>query len=103
RHTELRTIEGTPPDLLNPPQGCPFMPRCLFARNICRTMPGLDPLPGVSAHHKACWIDVTDPNERANAERRRQARQKTQEELRRESFGERPPQGGPLHIKSAGM
>ncbi len=79
RRTELRTIEGAPPDLLNPPPGCPFMPRCLFARNICRTMPGLDPLPGMPAHHKACWPDITDPNEQAYAERRRQARQKAQQ------------------------
>ncbi len=81
RHAELRTIEGAPPDLLNPPQGCPFMPRCLFARGICRTMPNLDPLPGMPAHRKACWPDITDPNEQAYAERRRQARQKVQQAI----------------------
>ena len=80
RQTELSTIEGAPPDLLNPPKGCPFIPRCLFARSICRTMPGLDPLPGIPAHLKACWPDITDPNEQAYAERRRQARQKAQAE-----------------------
>ncbi len=74
RHATLRTIEGAPPDLLKPPPGCPFMPRCAFARNICRTMPPLDPVSGNSAHRKACWVDVTDPNEQAYAERRRQAR-----------------------------
>ncbi|MBE3559488.1 MAG: ABC transporter ATP-binding protein [Ktedonobacteraceae bacterium] len=74
RHSELRTIEGAPPDLLNPPSGCPFMPRCFHARSICRTMPALDPLPEMSAHRKACWVDVTDPKEQAYAERRRQAR-----------------------------
>src|SRR5260370_1529556 len=74
RHSELRTIEGAPPDLLNPPTGCPFMPRCAFARAICRTMPPLDPLAGNSAHLKACWVDVTDPKEQAYAERRRKGR-----------------------------
>ena len=74
RHSELRTIEGAPPDLLSPPPGCPFMPRCAFARAICRTMPPLDPLAGNSAHLKACWVDVTDPKEQAYAERRRKAR-----------------------------
>jgi len=74
RQTELRTIEGAPPDLLNPPPGCPFMPRCFFARSICRTMPPLDPLPGNAAHHKACWPDITDPQEQAYAARRRQTR-----------------------------
>jgi oligopeptide transport system ATP-binding protein len=75
RHSELRTIEGAPPDLLSPPPGCPFMPRCAFARAICRAMPPLDPLAGNSAHLKACWVDVTDPKEQAYADRRRKARQ----------------------------
>ncbi len=70
----LRTIEGSPPDLLKPPPGCPFMPRCAFARAICRTMPPLDPLAGMAAHRKACWVDVTDPKEQAYAEKRRQTR-----------------------------
>ncbi|GAC1381718.1 MAG: ABC transporter ATP-binding protein [Ktedonobacteraceae bacterium] len=74
RDSELKTIEGAPPDLLKPPPGCPFMPRCAFARAICRTMPPLDPLAGNSAHFKACWVDVTNPKEQAYADRRRQAR-----------------------------
>ena len=74
RHSQLKTIEGSPPDLVKPPTGCPFMPRCAFARAICRTMPALDPVAGQSSHLKACWIDVTDPKEQAYAERRRQAR-----------------------------
>ena len=78
RHAELKTIEGAPPDLLRPPTGCPFMPRCLFARNVCRTMPPLDPLPGNATHRKACWPDITDPNEQARAERRRLARVEAQ-------------------------
>ena len=74
RHSQLKTIEGSPPDLVKPPTGCPFMPRCAFARAICRTMPSLDPLAGKANHLKACWVDVTDPKEQAYAERRRQAR-----------------------------
>lgn len=74
RHAELKTIEGAPPDLLKPPPGCPFMPRCAFARAICRTMPPLDPLPGNATHRKACWVDVTDPKEQAYADKRRKAR-----------------------------
>jgi oligopeptide transport system ATP-binding protein len=75
RHAELKTIEGAPPDLLKPPPGCPFMPRCYFARGICRTMPPLEAIPGMAAHRKACWPDITDPKEQAYAERRRQARE----------------------------
>ena len=84
RQTELKTIEGAPPDLLQPPPGCPFMPRCFYARNICRTMPPLDPLPGNSMHRKACWPDITDPNEQAYAERRQQARVEAQKAAIRE-------------------
>lgn len=74
RHAQLKTIEGAPPDLIKPPTGCPFMPRCAYARSICRTMPPLDLVPGTTNHYKACWVDVTDPNEQAYAEKRRQAR-----------------------------
>ncbi len=80
RSTELKTIEGAPPNLLNPPPGCPFMPRCLYARAMCRTMPPLESVPGQASHRKACWVDVTEPNEQAYAERRRQARVAAQQE-----------------------
>ncbi len=33
---ELVGIPGSPPDLGNPPPGCPFMPRCGYARPECR-------------------------------------------------------------------
>ncbi|TFG12033.1 ABC transporter ATP-binding protein [Candidatus Thorarchaeota archaeon] len=31
----LRGIPGSPPDMTNPPSGCPFHPRCQYKRNIC--------------------------------------------------------------------
>ena len=79
RPEQLKTIEGAPPDLLKPPPGCPFMPRCAFAHAICKTMPPLSPLSGNSRHLKACWIDVTDPDQQAYADRRRQARLASQQ------------------------
>jgi len=63
RHSQLKTIEGAPPDLIKPPSGCPFMPRCAFARSICKTMPPLDLVPGTTNHYKACWVDVTGGRE----------------------------------------
>ena len=33
---EIKSIEGQPPDLLNPPSGCRFHPRCQYAMDICR-------------------------------------------------------------------
>lgn len=78
RHAELRTIEGAPPDLLNPPTGCPFMPRCFYSHAVCREMPPLDPIAGNQLHRKACWPDISDPKEKERAERRRMKRVEAQ-------------------------
>lgn len=65
---ELQTIPGAPPDMLNPPSGCPFQPRCPFAMDKCSTYP---PEVTVGPQHKAaCWVDVTDPSEIARAKQR---------------------------------
>ena len=39
----MRAIPGAPPNMADPPQGCPFNPRCAFAGEDCRVMPPLDP------------------------------------------------------------
>jgi oligopeptide transport system ATP-binding protein len=78
RQDELKTIEGAPPDLVQPPAGCPFIARCAFAKNVCHKMPPLDPIKGKETHRKACWVDVSDPTEIARAERRREARRAAQ-------------------------
>ncbi len=36
---EIKTIPGTPPDLVNPPEGCRFRPRCPKASEICKREP----------------------------------------------------------------
>ena len=39
---ELKSIEGFPPDLLMPPSGCRFHPRCPYAQQVCHeTVPPL--------------------------------------------------------------
>jgi oligopeptide transport system ATP-binding protein len=68
RGSELVTIPGSPPDLLHPPEGCPFQPRCPFRIDKCRTYPP-DFTVGPS-HQSACWVDVTDPAEQARAAKR---------------------------------
>jgi len=35
-HSQLTTIEGTPPSLIDPPSGCRFAARCSAAQDICR-------------------------------------------------------------------
>lgn len=51
----LIPIEGTPPDLLKPPVGCPFAPRCQYAMSVC--MERQPPLASLSeTHRSACWL-----------------------------------------------
>jgi len=33
---KLKSIPGSPPDLMNPPTGCSFNPRCPFTQDICK-------------------------------------------------------------------
>ena len=35
-HEKLIPIKGTPPDMLKPPEGCPFAPRCRYCMPVCR-------------------------------------------------------------------
>jgi oligopeptide transport system ATP-binding protein len=61
---ELHTIRGLPPNLLRPPSGCPFHPRCPQVRpELCAdTLPDLVQLPGdrVSACHYAKELAADD-------------------------------------------
>ena len=34
-HTRLEAISGRPPDLVDPPKGCKFAPRCPYAQPRC--------------------------------------------------------------------
>jgi peptide/nickel transport system ATP-binding protein len=53
--TELKGIPGEPPDLINPPPGCRFHPRCPFAMGICRKEePPIVELK--HGHRVACWL-----------------------------------------------
>lgn len=54
-HEKLIPIEGQPVDLLNPPAGCPFAPRCRQCMKIClRQMPPYSHYGDV--HFSACWL-----------------------------------------------
>jgi peptide/nickel transport system ATP-binding protein len=51
---ELQTLAGEPPNLLYPPSGCRFHPRCPFATEICRQQePEFKDHGG--GHYAACW------------------------------------------------
>ncbi len=52
---ELKPIPGSPPDLLNPPKGCPFVDRCEKALRVCK-----DYVPATTTlsktHQCSCWL-----------------------------------------------
>ena len=51
----LASIPGTPPDLLNPPAGCPFCTRCEHCMKICKEqMPEYTDFG--NGHQAACWL-----------------------------------------------
>lgn len=51
----LVPIAGSPPDLLNPPKGCPFSTRCPHAMKVCLEKPA--PTYEVLENHtSACWL-----------------------------------------------
>jgi len=51
----LETMEGTPPDLLNPPSGCRFHPRCPVGMDLChREEPSM--IQTNESHYAKCWL-----------------------------------------------
>ena len=62
-HERLVPIEGTPVDMLNPPAGCPFAPRCDAAMHIClREMPPVTTFGDV--HYTQCWLNQKEEMEK---------------------------------------
>ena len=60
-HTRLMAIGGRPPNMISPPPGCPFAPRCPYAQDQCHNeRPPLieAETPG---HFYACWYPVGSP------------------------------------------
>lgn len=52
---ELDSIEGTPPDLIAPPAGCPFAKRCKYCMPVCeKLMP--EKTSFSEKHAAACWL-----------------------------------------------
>jgi oligopeptide/dipeptide ABC transporter ATP-binding protein len=57
-HTRLEVIPGRPPNLLNPPVGCKFAPRCKYVRPKC--LEEEPPLieAATPGHQYRCWFPV---------------------------------------------
>lgn len=61
-HERLVPIEGTPVDMLNPPKGCPFAPRCDECMKIClREMPPVTTFS--DTHYTQCWLNQKEEME----------------------------------------
>ena len=56
---KLQPIIGSPPDMIHPPEGCPFAPRCPYACRIC--LQQLPPVFSAGEGHKSrCWLLAED-------------------------------------------
>jgi peptide/nickel transport system ATP-binding protein len=57
RHRPLVPIEGQPPSMVDPAEGCPFVPRCPLAVERCNAAePALEvPAGACDGHGTACW------------------------------------------------
>lgn len=67
-HNKLVPIEGSPVDMLNPPAGCPFAPRCASCMKIClREMPPYTDISDV--HYSACWLMQKQEFEKEQAQK----------------------------------
>jgi peptide/nickel transport system ATP-binding protein len=53
--TELHSIPGAPPNLIDPPSGCRFHPRCPEAMRVCPAKDPLETRPG-GASRVFCWL-----------------------------------------------
>jgi oligopeptide transport system ATP-binding protein len=51
----LKPVDGSPPDMINPPVGCPFTARCPHAMEICNLhKPAYEKV--TEDHGAACWL-----------------------------------------------
>ncbi len=58
----LIPIDGTPPDLINPPKGCPFSTRCKYCMNVCTQEH--PPYFAEDKHRTMCWmLDADAPKD----------------------------------------
>jgi oligopeptide transport system ATP-binding protein len=60
RGDRLRTIEGMPPLLIQPPDACRFEPRCRFSRDFCRQDEPQLTERGNPIHQARCWATQPD-------------------------------------------
>ncbi len=61
----LKPIAGSPPDMIHPPKGCPFAPRCPYSRRVC-----MEEIPPYThrgeTRRSMCWLLMPDAPEENN-------------------------------------
>ena len=67
RPDRLYSIKGTPPSLINPPNGCKFRPRCPHAFEKCLEEPLLENRVETPGHLDRCWLSVPEKRELRDA------------------------------------
>ncbi|HET7590074.1 MAG TPA: ABC transporter ATP-binding protein [Solirubrobacterales bacterium] len=69
RPQRLPQIAGSPPSLLELPQGCPFRPRCPHEFSKCPQLPELEArLPAAAGHRDRCWLTRAEKREKRQVE-----------------------------------
>jgi len=68
----LHAIAGRPPDMIHPPKGCRFAPRCPYVQDKCREIEPPLRTAGSADHLFACWFPLvngvpTAPTDHAGA------------------------------------
>jgi oligopeptide/dipeptide ABC transporter ATP-binding protein len=64
---KLSTIPGVVPQLINPPKGCRFHPRCKYATEICQTRPPIEKVD--EERFVACFHPHTVAEDRAKVKK----------------------------------
>jgi oligopeptide/dipeptide ABC transporter ATP-binding protein len=57
---KLEPIKGLPPNLINMPASCAFLPRCDYVRNVCHQNPWPSLKPVGGQHYVACYREIRD-------------------------------------------
>ena len=59
KRKQLQPIPGSPPDMIHPPKGCPFAPRCPYAMGVC--LEEMPPYAQTGENSRSmCWLLHSD-------------------------------------------
>ncbi len=68
KERKLVPIKGLPPNLMNKPDQCPFLPRCTFSTEKCHQLPAPELRDVGNGQRSACYVDIEANREKANGQ-----------------------------------